>query len=93
MKPTGSVAATGEQYPEQLGSNWSLCQSRLGCQQIDLGGDLDLGPRVRWSFRPALLGPTGAHWLDDPPDVTCKDRTSQHAADGPRLSCKHQVGD
>ena len=40
------------------------------------------------SFHLALLGPTGAHWLDDPPDLTCKDSTGQHAADDPRLSCE-----
>jgi hypothetical protein len=44
------------------------------------------------SFHQALLGRTGAHWLDDPPDVSCKDSTRQHAVDDPRLSCKQQVG-
>jgi hypothetical protein len=44
------------------------------------------------SFRQPLLGPTGAHWLDDPPVVSCKDSTRQHAVDDPRLSCKRQVG-
>jgi hypothetical protein len=34
----------------------------------------------------------GAHQLDDLPDVSCKDSTRQHAVDGPRLSCKQQVG-
>jgi hypothetical protein len=24
----------------------------------------------RLSFHQALLGPTGAHWLDDPPDLS-----------------------
>jgi len=32
------------------------------------------------SFHPALLGLTGAHWLDDPSDVSCKDSTSQYPA-------------
>jgi hypothetical protein len=32
------------------------------------------------SFHQALLGPSGAHWLDDPPDVTCKENIQQHAA-------------
>ena len=41
----------------------------------------------RLSFHQALLGPTGAHWLDDPPDLSCEDDTRQHAVDGPRLSC------
>ena len=44
------------------------------------------------SFHPTLLGPTGAHWLDDPPDVSCKDSTRQYSVDGARLSCKQQVG-
>jgi hypothetical protein len=46
----------------------------------------------RLSFHLALLGPTGAHWLDDPADLTCKDSTRQHAMDGWPLSCKQQVG-
>ena len=44
------------------------------------------------SFHLALLGPTGAHWLDDRSDVSCQDGTRQHAVDDPRLSCKQQVG-
>jgi hypothetical protein len=39
------------------------------------------------SFHLALLGPTGAHWLDGLPDVSCKDSTRQHAVDDPLLSC------
>ena len=31
------------------------------------------------SFHQALPGPTGAHWLDDPSDVSCKDSTRQHS--------------
>jgi len=27
------------------------------------------------------------YWLDDPPDLSSKDSTRQHAADDPRLSC------
>ena len=50
------------------------------------------GMSFRLSFHQALLGPTGAHWLDDPPDVSCKDSTRQYAVDGSRLSCKQQVG-
>jgi hypothetical protein len=40
------------------------------------------------SFHLAPLGLTGAHWLDDPSDLSCKDSTRQHATDDPRLSCK-----
>jgi len=41
----------------------------------------------RMSFHLAPLGLTGAHWLDDPSDLSCKDSTGQHATDDPRLSC------
>ena len=47
------------------------------------------------SFRQALLRPTGAYWLDDPTDVSCKETTGQHAVDDPLLSCNRlpcQVG-
>lgn len=29
---------------------------------------------------------TGAHWLDDLPDLTCKQTKRQHPLDGPLLS-------
>jgi hypothetical protein len=41
----------------------------------------------RLSFHQALLGPPGAHWLDDPPDVSCKNSTRWHAMDDTLLSC------
>jgi hypothetical protein len=44
------------------------------------------------SFHTASLGPTGAYWLDDPSDLSCKEATRQHALDVPLLSCKQQVG-
>jgi hypothetical protein len=37
----------------------------------------------RLSFHLPPLGPTGAHWLDDLPDPTCKDSTRQHSVDDP----------
>ena len=40
------------------------------------------------SFHQPLLGPTGAHRLDDAPDVSCQDSTQEHAVDDPLLSCK-----
>jgi hypothetical protein len=46
----------------------------------------------RLSFHQALPGPTGAHSLDSPSDLTCKERTGHHAVDDPLLSCKQQVG-
>jgi len=46
----------------------------------------------RVSFHLALLGPTGAHCLDDPSDLSCKESMGQHAVDDPLLSCKQQVG-
>jgi hypothetical protein len=45
-----------------------------------------------WSFHSALLDPTGAHWLDDPSDLSCKDSTRQHTLDGPLLSCNSRLG-
>ena len=42
------------------------------------------------SFHLALLGPTGAHWLDDPPEVSCKDSARQHPVDGWPLSCNNR---
>lgn len=42
----------------------------------------------RLSFHQPLLSLTGAHWLDDPSDLSCKGSTGQHAVDGPLLSCK-----
>jgi hypothetical protein len=42
----------------------------------------------RRSFHQALLRPSGAHWLDKLPDLTCKGSTRQHAVDDPLLSCK-----
>ena len=39
------------------------------------------------SFHLALLGPSGAHWLDDPPDLSCQDSPCQYAVDDSRLSC------
>jgi hypothetical protein len=44
------------------------------------------------SFHQVLLGPTGAHWLDDPPDLSCKASTRQHTVDDPRLSCNRLLG-
>jgi hypothetical protein len=46
----------------------------------------------RLSFHQPLLGPTGAHLLDDLSDLSCKDSTRQHAVDDPLLSCKQQAG-
>ena len=40
------------------------------------------------SFHQVVLGPTGAHWLDGAPDVSCKDSTQQYPVDGLLLSCK-----
>ena len=41
----------------------------------------------RLSFHQPLLGLSGADWLDDPPDLNCKDSARQHAVDEPLLSC------
>jgi hypothetical protein len=68
------------------------CSPRLpGVAQAPWGS----WPPLRWSgghvillVIPPLLGPTGTRSLDDPPDLSCKDSTRQHAVDDPRLSCK-----
>jgi hypothetical protein len=39
------------------------------------------------SFHRVLLGPTGAHWLDDLSDLSCKDSIQPHVVDDPLLSC------
>jgi hypothetical protein len=39
------------------------------------------------SFHLAPLGPSGAHWLDDAPDLSWQDSTQEHAVDDPPLSC------
>src|SRR5215218_6301981 len=44
------------------------------------------------SFHLPLLSLTGAHWLDDPPELSSRDSTHQYAVDDPLLSCKQQVG-
>jgi hypothetical protein len=43
------------------------------------------------SFHLARLGPTGAHWLDDPPEASCRDSTGEHAVDDPLLSCNSRL--
>jgi hypothetical protein len=42
---------------------------------------LSAGMSFCLSFHLALLGPTGAHWLDDPPDRSCKDSTQDYCLD------------
>ena len=37
------------------------------------------------SFHQALLSPSGAPWLDEPPDLSCMETTRQHAVDDPLL--------
>jgi hypothetical protein len=43
------------------------------------------------SFHQAVLGPTGAHWLDDALDLSSQDSIQEHAVDGSLLSCKQLV--
>jgi hypothetical protein len=46
------------------------------------------------SFHLAVLGPTGAHWLDAPTDLSCKETTRRHSADGwPLLALLLFLGD
>jgi hypothetical protein len=53
---------------------------------------VEQGHVIPLSFHQALLSPIGAHWLDGPPDLTCKDSTDQYAVDDPLLACTQQVG-
>jgi hypothetical protein len=78
----GRVAPRGAAAPRR----------RLGRapHQPDWAGWSD-GMSFRLSFHPALLGLTGAHSLDDPPDLSCQDSTRQHALDGWPLSCKQPI--
>jgi hypothetical protein len=39
------------------------------------------------SFHLPPLGPSGAYWLDDAPDLSCQDSTQEHPVDDPLLSC------
>jgi hypothetical protein len=39
------------------------------------------------SFHLGLHQPTGAHGLDDAPELSCNETTRQHAVDDPLLSC------
>jgi hypothetical protein len=43
------------------------------------------------SFHQALLGPTGAHWLDDRSDLSCKESTRQYPA-VPRCLLNSRLG-
>jgi hypothetical protein len=55
----------------------------------DGGGrrEMSEGMSFSLSFHQALLGPTAAHWLDDPSDLSSRDSTQQYAVDGSLLSC------
>ena len=52
-----------------LGGRLHLDRARRELGQVTPGWSEDMSFRL--SFHQPLLGPTGAHWLDDPPDVTC----------------------
>jgi hypothetical protein len=41
---------------------------------------------------PPLIGRSAAYWLNDPPDLSCKDSTRQHPVDDPLLSCRQLAG-
>jgi hypothetical protein len=46
-----------------------------------------LGDVMLLAFRQALLGPSGAYWLDDRPDLRCQGPHPPAHLDGWRLSC------
>ena len=72
--------------PKWVGVTLVYHVSRNGEAAVD--GPAKAGRSFPQSFHQALLGPTGAHWLDDPPDLTCKHDTRQHAVDDPLMPCK-----
>jgi hypothetical protein len=56
------------------------------CNQLDLRSAHDRLHGLMsfsMSFHLAPLGRSGAYWLDDPSDLSCKDSTQHHAVDGP----------
>ena len=72
--------------------DWKIRRPKARSDSIAFCLSFHTARSFRQSFHQALLGPTGVHWLDDPPDVSCKDRTRQHAVDDPLVSCKQKVG-
>ena len=63
------------------------CVSTSAAPQVDRAPGGMAGMSSCLSFPLALLGPSGAHWLDDLPDVTWKESTRQRAVDDPLMSC------
>jgi hypothetical protein len=51
------------------------------------GAEMSEGMSFSLSFHQGLLGPTGAHSLDEGPDVSCKEGTGQYPLDASLLSC------
>src|SRR5215211_5636233 len=84
-RSTRSSASCQRTNPQQADPD------RVGFPRFGVGGRRE-HRSVSQSFHPALLGPTGAYWLDDPSDLSCKDSTRQYVMDGSLLSCKQQVG-
>jgi hypothetical protein len=74
------LLALGSVVPRSVGPH------SIGSAEAGHRVGLSAGMSFCLSFHLALLGPTGAHWLDDPPDRSCKDSTRQHLLDGSRLS-------
>ena len=68
------VVSRGRGYPQATRSSTT--------RRIDLGW-----LSFHLSFHPTLPGATGAHWLDDVPDLSSKNSARQHAVDDPLLSC------
>jgi hypothetical protein len=64
----------------------ALARYEPACRRALRSGG-ELGMSFCLSFHLALLGTSGAYWLDDRPDLRCQDRPRQHPLDGWRLSC------
>jgi hypothetical protein len=69
------LLALGSVVPRSVGPH------SIGSAEAGHRVGLSAGRSFCLSFHLALLGPTGAHWLDDPPDRSCKDSTQDYCLD------------
>ena len=94
--PEESLAVAAADRPGLTGLGWRNAQGTGRHHQGDQSTLAVARPgssanhwAVLQSFHLPLLGPSGAGWLDGPPDRTCKDSTGQRAVDG-CPSCKQR---
>ena len=80
------LLALGSVVPRSVGPH------SIGSAEAGHRVGLSAGRSFRLWFHLSLLSPTGAHWLDRPPDVSGKDSTREHAVDDPLPSCNSRLG-